>query len=233
MWLSANIYRVARGEKDEIHIVFFLKAEFRLIGGNTKADFVSLFNEHFSYNLNHPSGPILFITCAKKRLRYHSSGAPEMRSCTVRRQRMENGGASRFFPNERVSDLCGNTELHSTLHILPLTEDWETEETVLFNRESFIVSWLYEMTNSEQIITSGLFIIQYKVDTSEHHVKMRSINYWHHKSFRVKLLKESLILRQHEFKQGVKYNQINILIQMLLLFTCAWFSKRALFTRWT
>lgn len=78
------------------------------------------------------------------------------------------------------------------------------------------------MTNSEQMVTSGLFIIQSKVDTSGHHVKMRSINYWHHKPFRVKLpkdfFKRFLILRQHEFKQSVKYNQINILIQICLVF---------------
>lgn len=136
--------------------------------------------------------PSFSLYVLRKGLGTTHQGLQRWDSCTVRRQRMENGGASRLFPNERFSDLCGNIELHSILHILPLTEDWKTEKTVWLNGESFIVSWLDEMTNSEQMITSGLFIIQSKVDTSGHHVKVRSINYWHNKTFRVKLLKECL-----------------------------------------
>lgn len=72
-------------------------------------------------------------------------------------------------------DLCWIVELYSILHLLPLTEDWKTDETVWLIGESFMASWLDGMKNSELCITSGLFNIQSKVDTSGHHIKMRSI----------------------------------------------------------
>jgi hypothetical protein len=153
------------------------------------------------------------LMCSWKGLETPSQGLQESDGCTVRPRRREKGGTVGFLPNGRVSEMGQNRNSLLTTSFA-IGWRWKRQRTEFgLTEKPFIVSWL-DKINLKSLYSP--FIIECKLDTWRHCVKMWNMNYWHNKPLRVKLLKRFirafLTLKQEEFKKTAKYNQVNILI---------------------